>query len=1549
MFNHRLPHRFGLTDAARRRVRTRRGESLIGIVTAIAVGLLVIGGAVAFWVNTDDFGQSAKDTTAQQADALSSVNYITRDVSESSAVLLAENNRLVLLKREADGSRTWVRYQVSGNTLTRQVRTAAPATFDPLDTTAFPNSGNTIGERLTLPTSDSAALFRYTTKTGTRLTTAQLPRSNNAAVDINKVEVAYASQAEKANGLDAQSIELRTAASLNTTPIGAYDPVKPTCPTVRWRDGDPYAEMEWNLTGQTTGFLIERTGGGLPNLVGSSRRTYPSPVNTDQLTYVYTDTDVAGVTQAVTYRVIAVGPGGESTNCAPIIWYPRLATPNVTLTLTPATPLASDWPNPEAGSTPRVSTVNGSWPRVNSATYYEVYRRAMYAQDKFAGDYTFTGDWVLSRTIPATAATSYSFTETLPADTAMQYRVVAWGPMPEPSPLKTAGSVLAHSAVPGAVTADLNGRGSNRLRWNNVYGETATEIGIYRSDTSGCFGLGAWTRIATVDLDTNTYIDTAAGEGTNFRYAIAAVNYGPRGTVNGGNPVEYSSAPGVFDQQLQYPKSPDVSVQGSSGGPHPDAGIANRGVNVVNITQRCDATTVRYVLTIWANRANGPVRVVNPAPTTYSHTNLPRATRYYYKAVAYNAIGDSANNASGSTTARPGTQYPNRPDAPSTSSTGVYNSPVPRTLGTNSSNPAGPQETCSGPYQNYNYRYEWQTKYRTVPSHIDEDGNQIYKTEAYQEYVLVETIYVSDTWYCDRWYEQTTLSWSSFVADDGDANRDGSRPDERFCADGSCTYTATFYYTYYNGNTGVTSGPMLGTCSATSSAGNPTPSSCAGPSFGGTTRPHDINFVVNSTYPLRLRVTNAGGSAISTTTTQPPVCPGDPTCAPPPSEPPAPVAFQVVGSEVMGASTNRNRIYFAASPGATSYQIVRYNAAGSPLATVATVTSPSGPGIAGYPYSVNDDARPHGSEFFYRVIASNASGSTPSVDMLPGYQLPIVTGGTAAQQPNNLTQVNYDQVNGKITWSWGDTIDVNGPRNFCDVGVFCEQRLEQINPTTGVVKASDIIPHGTLQATVDVAAGSQVEFRLKLCNPGGCREQVKACNPVCTAPLKPTKLVRAYSTNESLGVQWLGSRVLHDDSTLATFSSAQMINPTDGEAHKPQNSSLRPEWTTVKGAVSYRVGRTPLVNDPFNRVHPAGYTAAPGTGLLGNISTPAVAARWNSANESDQGGQGRIANAALRATPGAVYLYDIYAISDDGQVFVTQFKIMARPAKISGFETTLFCNGGLSSDKAGRWKLANHYVKSATSYDAGAGGLRTVAATKFKNLTWAGQLTADEWSDAAPEDRLDVGFARAIALANVDVNTGDASQVIQYTGENATADPTKLGTAGNMSDGYSPDGDDNATPTYTDWKPDTWNSTSKPGWLVKPGLWSSQVPGAMGDNADGSENTTRFGGNDSDLSFGSAPRIVAVSTYWTWINPNAAGYTNLDYVQFTALGNRNGMALSTGGESFSTPGNCSTSSGWGPSNDRERIVRWASEYSGFTNTGRLGASPTASQFGNVSP
>lgn len=186
----------------------------------------------------------------------------------------------------------------------------------------------------------------------------------------------------------------------------------------------------------------------------------------------------------------------------------------------------------------------------------------------------------------------------------------------EPVNVLTPAAPVPPPSAPTGLTATAVSATQINLTWTN----TATTATGYEVDQSPD-GTGNWTKIGDAPASATTYQNTGLTPNTRYFYRVRAVNQGGGANSNVANAITPDVAPAApIRLTAQAASYSAVSLSWSDGSAN-ETGF--------EIQQSTDGTIFNRVGTVGAN------------VTSYQQTGLNGSTTYYYRVLAFNAIGPS--------------------------------------------------------------------------------------------------------------------------------------------------------------------------------------------------------------------------------------------------------------------------------------------------------------------------------------------------------------------------------------------------------------------------------------------------------------------------------------------------------------------------------------------------------------------------------------------------------------------------------------------------------------------------------------------------------------------------------------------------------------------------------------------------------------------------------------------------------------------------------------------------------------------------------------------
>ncbi len=338
-----------------------------------------------------------------------------------------------------------------------------------------------------------------------------------------------------------------------------------------------------------TGYRIERTAnGGSPVVVataGTTDRTYVDNTANEATSYTYVVTPFDSAGDGVATQVVVTTPPAAPTSLASV----SATTNSIHLT----------WTDNSAGETgfTVLRSIDGG------------------------------AHWVvLSGVVPANSGTgAVSFTDTgLSAATPYSYKIFASGS----GGTSDSSNVLSTATVPVAVSdlaATTISTSEIDLAWSNVTGNAGYLI-------RRAVGNGALSDLTTVATNVHSYHDTAAVDGTQYRYEVMATNVGGASAAsNGVTATTPTAAPSSLVATPVSAAEVDLTWSNNS--------AAATGVNIYRATGAGAAALLGATLA-----ANA---------TSFHDTTAAGGTTYTYYVVAVGAANPSANSGSVTVTTVP--------------------------------------------------------------------------------------------------------------------------------------------------------------------------------------------------------------------------------------------------------------------------------------------------------------------------------------------------------------------------------------------------------------------------------------------------------------------------------------------------------------------------------------------------------------------------------------------------------------------------------------------------------------------------------------------------------------------------------------------------------------------------------------------------------------------------------------------------------------------------------------------------------------------------------
>lgn len=618
-------------------------EVLVAMLLLAVVGSIIAGVVISSLKLT----RTTTSGIEGQSELNDAVSRITRDIAAADPILWtstttgwAKNTPAadeLWVQSVVNDRCTRVRYFVAGSGTTKTLQSETFAYPDAEcpdprrpDTTVTGNLKTLVRNLKT--TSDTGAevpVFTYYNKANAALS-APVSRANTPKIARVKIDVgSFVRERDKGVRL-ATSVAPRSMESPLITNIPPPDCAQANLRVVS-NGQDPAAPVvSWSATDNARTFVLNRTA--------PVAATWPS---TTLNPHTITDTAMRGRWGVgVTYTLDIDGPGGSVT-CGPVSLTPPdpalLGVPNITVEVNPDT---STGP-----ATVNSSTVAISWPAVNRATGYRIWRRPIDANNP---GLTPTSTWTEQA---YTTATSWS--QTPGWDLGFEYTVVAESTNYTPTIYSGSNSgapytiadpanntaVQKAKAVTHTSNTTLTGSATNyrvnTLNWQQYTGATVDGYAVFRRSTgTSNWGAPIWT---TTNTATTTYTDNTAPLDSYYDYLVTTYNNGPRGTRYPNLTTRYYGSPSNTVSILQYPSIPaNQTARGTDLSSNPD------GTNSISWSAVPYASSYE----VWEADSNGGTATstrTGITGTSTTDTGNPRGTRNYYMAIACNPTGCSEN------------------------------------------------------------------------------------------------------------------------------------------------------------------------------------------------------------------------------------------------------------------------------------------------------------------------------------------------------------------------------------------------------------------------------------------------------------------------------------------------------------------------------------------------------------------------------------------------------------------------------------------------------------------------------------------------------------------------------------------------------------------------------------------------------------------------------------------------------------------------------------------------------------------------------------------
>jgi hypothetical protein len=690
------------TLIARYKQRSRdAGAGLVDAVVGIGLAAIIIGGPILYFttVNGNAAGNAA---TQEQNTAISeALDRTVANIQASDTIIYAGPNELVTRSTEVEEGKAdnpvvtrWV-LNTADNTLYQQAwsGTAGVAAYS---RGSVPSAAGGTADVVTRKSVENlqldGQLFTYTDKDGADIDVkapkaALTENARTSPADGKKTfDIALVNIAIKAGTVKDGMVENKTSAAPRSVSGKAGPDVDiPSCPAVDVSTNAANKPViRWSTMPGYTSYQVTRNGSQVAVVTAAATDAQKS----------WTDASVvAGPTESVQYRVYARNADGSiaSIACMPKVWSPQIAAPEFkNSAVLPAADQAHEWTDGTDGALglkkPRIQL---QWGAVAGATSYELKYREL---DPVTGNPLTTGFSAVAQLLPA-GTTKFTWDEGGWAASYEWFIKANAGAGQSQSPESVHVTTLTHPPAPQnvdvtpqyGVGSDRMTNGYNVIKWNAS--PTAVEYDVWRYNSGSS---GAVTKLATVKASSAlTYKDTVP-YGTSWTYYVAAVNDGARGNTSGkassANPeagvttatgtmptVSYKEPAGgmvmstmnfsgdavTFDRvasvdqdtvkpapqkaaQLQFPPVP---VQSSSrdydGYNHFDwqPALSATGYQVARF-DNAGPTGTKECLTAKCADSNGTDGTGGGTTSTaIDDRNVPKGSKFYYAAQAYNATG----------------------------------------------------------------------------------------------------------------------------------------------------------------------------------------------------------------------------------------------------------------------------------------------------------------------------------------------------------------------------------------------------------------------------------------------------------------------------------------------------------------------------------------------------------------------------------------------------------------------------------------------------------------------------------------------------------------------------------------------------------------------------------------------------------------------------------------------------------------------------------------------------------------------------------------------
>ena len=626
--------------------RQKDRGSVMEAMAGLAVGVIVVGAPVLYFVNANGNAQDASTLEAKSSSITEVLNRASTDVQTADVILKAADNEIITENslEGVDKEDTRTRWVKSGKTLYQQVWTGYTGDYDfsrnpwiPVaneggSVTAANGGGTQFTRKAVQDVEQTTPVFKYWDKKDNPVSVNPALTAASGGTDpISRVETSLkAGVAKKADG-SVQTVANTVSAAVRGSLGGSASSTitAPTCPSVTAvRDTTTgKVTVNWGGVSGITLFDVYRNSSKMTSVTTASGGGSN-----------WTDTTAApGSTNG--YGVRAIDSLGQvSAYCEAVVTTTGLAKPalhSVSVNVPEIT--AAGW----TASTLTRPQVVLNWKTIAGASKYVLSYR-----ETDPVTFAATTNWTDATTIDAPGLT-YTWNNGVWGKR-YEWKVTARA---ESGVFNESASVatLMHPPAPDVTSVvaqyGTDTTGKNVVTWSAV--PTATKYDVWRYNSGST---GAVTHKKTVNAPAVTWTDPDPAYGSTYTYYVTAQNNGPRGVNASGaivtqarssaTPESVANDRPVKMSRLQYPATP-VSIAVSATGSRDYDGYNRLKWNAVPTAtgydvERYGAKDLKATcLTTDCKASGGGV-----TGTSYDDT-VAKGTQHLYAVRAYNATGVS--------------------------------------------------------------------------------------------------------------------------------------------------------------------------------------------------------------------------------------------------------------------------------------------------------------------------------------------------------------------------------------------------------------------------------------------------------------------------------------------------------------------------------------------------------------------------------------------------------------------------------------------------------------------------------------------------------------------------------------------------------------------------------------------------------------------------------------------------------------------------------------------------------------------------------------------